>query len=69
MYPIAPHWLNYIDGEWCDSTQRLTVNNPGTAEPLATIPPAPPCGFCRAGTRRGATSTPPAATPFWSPGK
>ena len=37
MYPIAPHWLNYIDGEWCDSTQRLTVNNPGTAEPLASI--------------------------------
>ena len=37
MYPIAPHWLNYIDGEWCDSTQHLTVNNPGTAEPLASI--------------------------------
>lgn len=37
MYPIAPHWLNYIDGQWCDSAQRLTVNNPGTAAPLASI--------------------------------
>lgn len=37
MYPIASHWLNYIDGQWVDSPQRLTVNNPGTGEPLATI--------------------------------
>lgn len=37
MYPIASHWLNYIDGQWVDSIQRLTVNNPGTGEPLATI--------------------------------
>lgn len=37
MFPIASHWLNYIDGQWVDSIQRLTVNNPGTAEPLATI--------------------------------
>lgn len=37
MYPIASHWLNYIDGQWIDSVQRLTVNNPGSAEPLATI--------------------------------
>nr|WP_298164865.1 aldehyde dehydrogenase family protein [uncultured Pseudomonas sp.] len=37
MYPIAEHWLNYIDGEWLDSGQHLTVNNPGTAAPLATI--------------------------------
>ena len=37
MYPIASHWLNYIDGQWSDSLQRLTVNNPGTAEPVATI--------------------------------
>ena len=37
MYPIASHWLNYIDGQWVDSTQRLTVNNPGTGEPLASI--------------------------------
>ncbi|KAB0480661.1 aldehyde dehydrogenase (NAD+) [Pseudomonas reinekei] len=37
MYPIASHWLNYIDGQWSDSSQRLTVNNPGTAEPVATI--------------------------------
>ncbi|MCS0447772.1 aldehyde dehydrogenase family protein [Vibrio diabolicus] len=31
------HYLNYIDGEWCDSEQALTVMNPGTAEPYATI--------------------------------
>lgn len=37
MYPIASHWLNYIDGAWVDSPQRLAVNNPGTAAPLATI--------------------------------
>ena len=37
MYPIASHWLNYIDGQWSDSVQRLTVNNPGTAERVATI--------------------------------
>lgn len=37
MYPIASHWLNYIDGDWVDSSQHLSVNNPGTAEPLATI--------------------------------
>jgi aldehyde dehydrogenase (NAD+) len=37
MYPIASHWLNYIDGQWCDSVQHLTISNPGTAEPVATI--------------------------------
>jgi len=37
MYPIAKHWLNYIDGEWVDSAQHLAISNPGTAEPLATI--------------------------------
>lgn len=37
MYPIASHWLNYIDGAWVDCPQHLTVNNPGTGEPLATI--------------------------------
>jgi len=37
MYPIASHWLNYIDGQWCDSDQHLAVNNPGTAESVATI--------------------------------
>ncbi|EPB6686169.1 aldehyde dehydrogenase family protein [Vibrio alginolyticus] len=31
------HYLNYIDGEWCDSDQALTVINPGTAEAYATI--------------------------------
>ncbi len=37
MHSIASHWLNYIDGDWCDSNTNLTVNNPGTGEPLATI--------------------------------
>lgn len=37
MYPIQSHWLNYIDGEWRDSERRLTVNNPATGAPLATI--------------------------------
>ncbi|NKQ12592.1 aldehyde dehydrogenase family protein [Pseudomonas sp. SST3] len=37
MHSIASHWLNYIDGEWVDSPQHLVVNNPGTAEPLATV--------------------------------
>jgi aldehyde dehydrogenase (NAD+) len=37
MFPIAEHWLNYIDGEWVDSAQHLQVSNPGTAEPVATI--------------------------------
>lgn len=36
MFPIASHWLNYIDGAWVDSAQHLTVENPGTAQPLAT---------------------------------
>ena len=37
MFPIKPHWFNYINGEWCDSARRLTVNNPATGEPLATV--------------------------------
>lgn len=37
MFPIAAHWLNYIDGQWVDSAQHLNINNPGTAKPLATI--------------------------------
>ena len=37
MYPIASHWLNYIDGDWVDSAQHLSVNTPGPGEPLATI--------------------------------
>lgn len=37
MYPIEPHWLNYIDGAWRDSERRLQVNNPANGEPLATI--------------------------------
>ena len=31
------HYLNYSDGEWCDSEQALTVMNPGTAEAYATV--------------------------------
>lgn len=37
MNSLASHWLNYIDGEWCDSDRHLTVDNPGNGEPLATI--------------------------------
>jgi len=31
------HYLNYINGQWCDSQENLTVINPGTAEDYATI--------------------------------
>lgn len=37
MHAIAAHWLNYIDGEWVDSAQHLTIHNPGTAQALATM--------------------------------
>ncbi|WP_434136688.1 aldehyde dehydrogenase family protein [Pseudomonas luteola] len=37
MYPISSHWLNYIDGEWLDSPQVLSVNNPGTGTCVATV--------------------------------
>ncbi|MFI8482850.1 aldehyde dehydrogenase family protein [Pseudomonas sp. NPDC078700] len=37
MTKIAAHWLNYIDGEWIDSANHLTVNQPANGEPLATI--------------------------------
>ncbi|MGE8499909.1 MAG: aldehyde dehydrogenase family protein [Pseudomonas sp.] len=37
MHSIAAHWLNYIDGEWVDSAQHLTIHNPGTAQALATM--------------------------------
>ncbi|OWJ93424.1 aldehyde dehydrogenase [Pseudomonas sp. A46] len=37
MYPIAAHWLNFIDGQWTDSEGRLDVNNPGTTERVATV--------------------------------
>ncbi|NIF78067.1 aldehyde dehydrogenase family protein [Paraburkholderia sp. Cy-641] len=31
------HWLNYIDGEWVDSPNRLDIVNPANGEPIATI--------------------------------
>ena len=31
------HYLNYIDGQWRDSPRQLTVMNPSTGEPYATI--------------------------------
>jgi aldehyde dehydrogenase (NAD+) len=31
------HWLNYIDGQWVDSEQRLTILAPATNQPVATI--------------------------------
>jgi aldehyde dehydrogenase (NAD+) len=36
-HEIARHWHNYIDGSWVDGERRLTVENPATAEPIATI--------------------------------
>lgn len=31
------HYLNYIDGQWCDAANKLLIMNPGTEEPYATI--------------------------------
>lgn len=31
------HYLNYIDGQWRDSSRQLTVMNPGTGEAYATV--------------------------------
>ena len=32
------YWQNYVDGNWVDGgAGRLTVENPGTGEPLAEI--------------------------------
>ncbi|OOE34011.1 aldehyde dehydrogenase [Salinivibrio kushneri] len=31
------HYLNYIDGDWCNSDQTMTVMNPGSGEAYATI--------------------------------
>lgn len=31
------HYLNYVDGQWRDSSRQLTVINPATAQPYATI--------------------------------
>ena len=36
MQDIAPFWQNYVDGEWIDGgAGRVTIDNPGTGEPLA----------------------------------
>ncbi|MDH4612635.1 aldehyde dehydrogenase family protein [Pseudomonas sp. BN102] len=37
MHSIASHWLNFIDGQWTDSEQHITVNSPGTTELVATV--------------------------------
>ncbi|MDE3738985.1 aldehyde dehydrogenase family protein [Metapseudomonas resinovorans] len=37
MHSIASHWLNFIDGQWTDNEQRITVNNPGTTGRVATV--------------------------------
>ncbi|MFQ6573856.1 aldehyde dehydrogenase family protein [Pseudomonas sp. UM16] len=37
MHSIAPHWLNFIDGQWTDSEQHLSIHNPGTSDLVATI--------------------------------
>ena len=31
------HYLNYIDGQWLNADRQITVMNPGTGEPYATI--------------------------------
>ena len=31
------HWKNYIAGEWCDSENNLSVDNPATGKTFATI--------------------------------
>ncbi|WP_180029004.1 aldehyde dehydrogenase family protein [Acinetobacter sp. YH16032] len=31
------HYLNYVDGQWRDSSRQLVIMNPGTAAPYATI--------------------------------
>ncbi len=31
------HYLNFVDGQWRDSSRQLTVMNPGTGEAYATI--------------------------------
>lgn len=31
------HYLNYVDGQWRDSSRHLTIMNPSTDEPYATI--------------------------------
>ncbi|TVO68818.1 aldehyde dehydrogenase family protein [Denitromonas ohlonensis] len=36
-HAIASHWLNFIDGAWVDGERALTVDNPATAEPVASI--------------------------------
>ena len=36
------YWQNYVDGNWVDGgAGRLTVENPGTGEPLASGSPVP----------------------------
>lgn len=48
MHTIPSHWLNFIDGQWTDSEQRITVNNPGTTELVATIAQASVADAARA---------------------
>ncbi|AWI74913.1 aldehyde dehydrogenase [Parazoarcus communis] len=36
-HAIASHWQNYIDGQWVDGERQLTVSNPATTQPLASI--------------------------------
>ncbi len=31
------HWLNFIDGQWVDSDQHLTILNPADNQPVATM--------------------------------
>lgn len=36
-HAIARHWRNYIEGSWVDGERQLTVANPATTEPVASI--------------------------------
>jgi aldehyde dehydrogenase (NAD+) len=37
MNMTTTHWLNFIDGQWVDSDQHLTILNPADNQPVATV--------------------------------
>jgi aldehyde dehydrogenase (NAD+) len=37
MNMTTTHWLNFIDGQWVDSDQHLTILNPADNQPVATM--------------------------------
>ena len=36
------HWLNFINGQWCDSSEHTLISDPATGENFATIACASP---------------------------